>query len=365
MARMLCAASILVLIGSIACLVFGNVPTETPFAPLHAAILAVCIIILVNGINWLIIMRSSVRCLLPLFGLAMNAFLLGVSPKLYYNYNFISDEVSQNRLGISGSLPDVVRRLKLAIDGLLLYHNLERMSIITVVLGTAITVGIMIFVYRVAGQIREFTTGTISRGELLRISPLVALPLVVIPAFTMSPLVVNLGSARYEMILIFFTSMALGSVAVDLCQRPHLLLQMSAIVLSILLLTNNSLTFYAQFTNVEREFIFADIVSWLKDREVKYGYADYWYAYSVTFLTQEEIILEPTSNNYIPYYGDMVRQAKRLAYIDPEPVREEGGYLFLNGKQGKNPFLDVGRFRVLDKALIRNVNVYLIERQDL
>ena len=54
----------------------------------------------------------------------------------------------------------------------------------------------------------------------------------------------------------------------------------------------------------------------LKDRHIHYGYSDYWAAYSITFLTDEDVILQPTFSAYAPAYGPIVAKADRLALIE-------------------------------------------------
>jgi hypothetical protein len=133
----------------------------------------------------------------------------------------------------------------------------------------------------------------------------------------------------------------------------------------VVLLANNCHAFAKDISTASNISEFEDVLFWLRKRGVKYGYADYWEAYTISFLAKEEIILEPTYFNYLPYHGPTVARAKQLAFVNPWPVEEKNGYLFITyfptfPSKSDNQITE--RFRILDRAVIRGTYVYLIER---
>ena len=70
-----------------------------------------------------------------------------------------------------------------------------------------------------------------------------------------------------------------------------------------------------------RSLPFETIARELQARSLKYSYADYWLAYATTFLSNEQVILEPLYSNYSPYYGPLVKESLRIGYVDYAPGR--------------------------------------------
>lgn len=71
--------------------------------------------------------------------------------------------------------------------------------------------------------------------------------------------------------------------------------------------------------SIPRNLPFEAIIHEFETRGITYGYADYWLAYASNFLSNEQIILEPTVSNYSPHYGPLVKAATRIGYVDYTP----------------------------------------------
>jgi hypothetical protein len=66
------------------------------------------------------------------------------------------------------------------------------------------------------------------------------------------------------------------------------------------------------------------VIRELDARGIRYAYADYWYAYAITFLTQERIVVASNSFMRIPFYNTVVDAHRNEAVrISREPC--EGG----------------------------------------
>jgi hypothetical protein len=97
------------------------------------------------------------------------------------------------------------------------------------------------------------------------------------------------------------------------------------------------------------------ILQQLEARGVHRGYADYWLAYGLTFLSQENFIWEPLYSNYCPFYGPLVRAEKRVAYLDFSPPSKKlnpDGVLHIHGVN----------YRVLESWMSEGLSVSLIEK---
>jgi hypothetical protein len=66
------------------------------------------------------------------------------------------------------------------------------------------------------------------------------------------------------------------------------------------------------------------VIRALDARGIRYAYADYWYAYAITFLTHERIIVASNSFMRIPYYNTLVDEHREEAVtLSREPC--DGG----------------------------------------
>src|SRR5262249_14311534 len=99
----------------------------------------------------------------------------------------------------------------------------------------------------------------------------------------------------------------------------------------------------AGVTDEERLFVA------LGDRGVRYGLADYWVSYRLTFLAREALVVVQTNaseDRYAPYRAQL-EQAQTVAYVyDPYRSREEAGSFERRVATGQTPFQE--RFERLE-----------------
>lgn len=58
-----------------------------------------------------------------------------------------------------------------------------------------------------------------------------------------------------------------------------------------------------------------ELVEFAKERNIKLGYSDYWPAYLINFVTEGNLILEPTYTDYLPFYEDLVKEEEKIVLI--------------------------------------------------
>lgn len=87
------------------------------------------------------------------------------------------------------------------------------------------------------------------------------------------------------------------------------------------LLVFNSIYKFATFHLSFKSPSYNEVVDLLRSHKIKYGYSDYWTAYPITFLTNEDIIISPRLNDKsgfydrTPHYYDKVKESERKCFI--------------------------------------------------
>ncbi len=99
----------------------------------------------------------------------------------------------------------------------------------------------------------------------------------------------------------------------------------SIIILSIILMSLGfeKYSFYRDWRLINRDLSFAslhddkqDLINYLKSINAKGGYANYWFGYEITFMTNESIIIYPVwGRDKYPKYFDYVMSLKNPFYI--------------------------------------------------
>jgi len=81
----------------------------------------------------------------------------------------------------------------------------------------------------------------------------------------------------------------------------------------------------AKFTRFDREAT-GQLEAKLASAGVSAGFADYWGAYALDFLTQRRIVLAPYNGlNRVPAYSEQVKLADRVAFVFPVDRQPKGG----------------------------------------
>ncbi len=212
--------------------------------------------------------------------------------------------------------------------------------------------GSFFFVALVAGSVCVFAKRVPWPVRRLAIAGGLAL-FVTIGAFLVSPMVMDLFSARYLAAIPLLAPFALAPLVDRLGGRVFtLLLAPSAAACAVAGWVGYGPFLRAPSPSSDE----AGLEAALEARGVHFAMADYWAAYRLTFLTRERLVVVPTNgreDRYPPYRAGF-DAAPMVAYVfDPERSREgmEGMETELDG--GGSGFVprverfDVGRFHVL------------------
>jgi hypothetical protein len=261
------------------------------------------------------------------------SFVLGYSPQLYFKW--VQHGFSSNKTTVNGTLNDFVQRLSIAFFGNLNALNAQLGSPIRVVFTITLLSALCIFSFYCWKRAWSFIRSYSERKEVLMLSPLLFLPWVVLPIFSVASTVSDDGHARYALVLLLFHVIALSWAIVSLIRKAGTLRVLGCVFLLSILLNNATSLITAIRFHEGRAFPGEPAIAELKKRGIRFGYSNYWLAYTVNFFTSEDIILEPTSTNYSPHYGPLIRNEKVVMLVDYEPhtpdLIAKDGHLTVHG----------------------------------
>ncbi|MFZ2641934.1 MAG: hypothetical protein WA117_13120 [Verrucomicrobiia bacterium] len=245
-------------------------------------------------------------------------FLAGYSPALVYVW--IQHGTQVPRMGITETF-EFFKNIKIALFFAPSFLNLSTGSVMGLASVVAVSFVLLSFIYLTCREAVRFTQGRSEANTILKLNPLVLLPWMVLPMFLVAKAVVDQCSARYLLVLIFYSAVAMSVVVLWLLRRGGAL-RILGVLFLVSFLSNNVISLgKALQTSQHAKFEGECVIPILKEFNLKYGYADYWHAYAVMFFTNEDFILEPIYSNYSPYYGPLVKAQRRVVYLDRDPPR--------------------------------------------
>jgi hypothetical protein len=245
-------------------------------------------------------------------------FLAGYSPALVYVW--IQHGTQMRRFGITKTF-EFSKNIKIALLGATHFLNLSTVSVLGWALVILVSLVLMVFTYAICREAVRFAQGRSAANTILKINPLVLLPWMVLPMFFAAKVVEDQDSERYLLVLLFYSVVAISAVVLGLLRRG-VASQIFGALFLIAFLSNNALSLgKALQTSRHEKFEGECVLPILKEFNLKYGYADYWYAYTIMFFTNEDFILEPVYSNYSPHYGPLVKAQRRVVYLDNDPPR--------------------------------------------
>ncbi len=307
----------------------------------NALILCIAPLLLLFGINfllWLAKISKQKKLFLEFkksFYHVLIAYTMGYSPNLIHK--FILGGKSAKSIGLKGTGKDIVDRFSYFIH----FHSSQLSINFNGVWGWFVlfffTLGILIFYVRIFKSLKILFKK--SESNLDQIWPFQIVygvfPIVVLIVFLLSRTVVDVYSVRYLVYLIPIYSTMIASSCVWLSARFKFGLMFSSVC--IVLFAFQGWNRIQADLRIEQSVTapalheFA-IQKAMQDRGIKYGYGDYWLAYSTVFIANESVIIEPLYSNYSPHYGEPVKNATRIAYVDFVPPKRvaENGILTIN-----------------------------------
>lgn len=269
-------------------------------------------------------------------------FAVGYLPKLIYTW--IQHQPSIPRTSLGGSLHTLGVRVRFAAIEGFRFLNFTSLNVMQIALALA-TLGLM------AWGIAKATRKGRSKDPR-SLSPLLFLGPVVILTFITSAAVVDISNSRYMLSIWLFFAYALALGVSGLPRSPKV---GASLALGLILFWGNTLLVYKkELDATERPHPHLAVRDWLESRGVSHGYADYWIAYSLNFLSHERLMFEPLYSNYIPDYGAQVSAQHRIAYVDNDPPRVP-----TDSKGRVN--LGYRDYQVLEQAKIGDYRVQVVE----
>ena len=302
------------------------------------------------------------------------SMVLGYLPALYYKW--VERGSSLNRLDIQGSFEQVKQRAGILFNGHSVLLNLTKDFPLSWVSFLFLSGCILYFIFdssqKLAGwlKISKFAIDSTLPGSTIvnqwkAISPFFILIFIVPCIFLSAEAVVDVFSIRYAYVLYLAYCVSLG-VAVEGVIRdkkePGTRIwnwkSVGAVLGVFCLLGTNSVSIFRALKDIEREHFFLEpVIEYLKEKNLNAGYGDYWYSYATTFLTREQLIIEPLGSNYLPFYATRVAGQKRIAYLDSVPYKRH-----FAGVDGKRLEILGSHYRVVDHALVGQVDIYTLEK---
>lgn len=269
-------------------------------------------------------------------------FLIGYSPALY---GYVTG-ISPSSPGGLVALPKIAKNLFLAVPEMTAW--MAGASRIPVLPGLSIVVVICAFVFLV----RLFWVQTRARfREGIAVKPFYPILALCLATGCLGIAGTNLGDVntmRFFVPLFFCLPVGLALGLKEIGKKSRILA--GAILLGFLgnALSANILVWQNHRSPSRYELIAHDLTK----EKVKGGYADYWTAYYLTFLTQEEIILAPTTGKerYLPYLK-FVQSLNEVVLLG-EPVPLDRNKIQIKGIE----------YEVLKRAVWENLPVAILRK---
>jgi hypothetical protein len=259
-------------------------------------------------------------------GIAAASFALGYAPALWHS--LVLGLPRRSSLALGGDPGAVLRRAAIVGKGTLAFLNLVPVSPGR---GAAALLSLaLIGAFVAAGWrgVREAVRPDGSPAAALAVSPLLFLPAVVLPAVCASAATKDDAGARYALALVFFFALAFAAALRPLlaAARPVAVRLVALAALAVILANNATAIAASVRDEPPRHPLFA-VADAMRRAGLRRAYGDYWYAYALSFLTGEEIVVEPLEHAYDPYYGPLVAAESRVGLLEPAkaPSRVDRG----------------------------------------
>ena len=302
-------------------------------------------------------------------------FLVGYSPKLYYNL-VLNIPSKGGGLGRGGDLAEIWMRAKFLVLGQMILLGNPYSFTMTNVAVALVMIFLLTYLVSLSRKGVQFFRTTeppaINLAKLNSFSPFFFLIWMVVFSYISSTAVIDIHTARYTLVLFLSYGVAIGYVLEAWLSNRITSVSLKSLpaVAFIALLALNIKSLSASIIHADKPDILENIANYLTHKDVHYGYGFYWYTYPINLLTQENIILDPLGSNYTPYYREKVLAAKRIAYVDKQPYALES-FNFHNGDFSVKKKITIfgNDYHILEKRVFKteeqistSINVFLLEK---
>ncbi len=259
-------------------------------------------------------------------------FLLGYAPAIIHAWNWHEASAPHQKF----SLPELLARLPILFD-----------RIIPLILGGALPDN---------GETSWWITATllgcllpmfffIATEKIIRLYA--ALAATTFALFLFSGNFLDSASYRY-LIPLYPALMVLPATA--FCRASS---RLPAITLALLIFSIWSFQSYQYVQSLVPDRDSQKIIDWFRTRHITAGYADYWIAYRMDFLSEENPTMTPyRSQDRYPHYTQLARAVSRA------------GYIFKIGDPLRPAFLEAKRNQILEHAIVGRHRIYIVNQEN-
>ena len=240
---------------------------------------------------------------------------LGLAPKLYgvlvLKFAFAA------RTGVDGDWQAIQDRFRIFVFAIQRFFNLDLTPSLlwNSLIAGCILLPLVFFIWRSTRAALKFLDPTQDKESLLGVSLYSTLIVAVCFGFFVSNNSIDINCIRYLAPCVLIGAAAVGTILSSWLSRKTLV----ALALGLVILCQSGFALYQIAHGVLRPYAQLEILSWLQTRNIHAAVTEYWYGYSITFLSKESIVTEPLHDAYIPYYSAPVAQADTIAYLDKRP----------------------------------------------
>lgn len=236
----------------------------------------------------------------------LGIFLLGYSPTLYYR--FVLGKGVFPGFKIIKYSEEFWQNLKM----LILYFDDFMMGGIPSVLSTGLSFAFLLIFLRL------FWRSLAQKERVL--NPFWILGGVVLALFLSSRSSGDYFTVRYVLCWQLILALIAASLVMGLFERRKIL---ASVLLALFLSYKVWVQYRIQATFENNQLVgqlttwreAQEIVPFLRENQLSWGYSDYWAAYLTNFVSQGEFTLEPLYSNYLPFYEEAIKAQDRIALV--------------------------------------------------
>lgn len=248
--------------------------------------------------------------------------IFGYAPQLYFKY--IQNGTSTAKTGINHDPFVFWNNIEKLKAGIRLFFNADSDLLGKSVLYFFLFIICLHLLYNLFSLI-QFIIGKSDRDNILYIGPIFFLPFVVVALFGLSIAVVDVESSRYALPLYLYATTACSWFFYSNWKNSYILRQAIPIIVLLVIISGNWLhltkTIHQQGS---KPFLGEPAIQALQERGITHGFSWFWYAYAISFYTNEKIILQPIDSGYDPYYPPEVFAHRRIAFLHPDTMMLRG-----------------------------------------
>ncbi len=278
---------------------------------------------------WLLAgMRSFRKPLLRSLLAGAAGWCVGIAPKLWYALTTIEPAYIQTS-GFQAHFTNTVRNFGYAITGLRTFLGFGAEV-------SGLATGALIWLAWVAlGALDAYTEkrGT-HRSFRKDLSPWAVFPFTATAIFVMTRFIYDVTSMRYYLVIVLFVAWAASTHPWPIRNTGRK--NLATKIWLAVVIAHLGMTMASALRRSDNAHELRSLAAWMHTHQLRYGYANYWTAYALSYLSNENIVLEPTSSRFSPHYGPIVAKAETIAYIDTWPLSftpDANGNLTIDGQR--------------------------------